>query len=143
MCAVRNFYAGDGAVCRGSISEQHPLDFQGFRIDSNSASLRHPRRNFTPFLVRGIRVNSRPARNIRRSCAMRLLFFRIPCPDIVPLLGLTSGASTEINDRFIRSGVAPRTPRVPTHYRVSIFFVSLFLFKPGLFSRLDIFPPGG
>jgi len=35
VCAVRNFYAGDGAVCRGSISEQHPLDFQGFRIDSN------------------------------------------------------------------------------------------------------------
>jgi len=60
VCAVRNFYADDGAVYRGSISEQHPLDFQGFRIDSNSA----PRRNFTPFLVRDILVPACPARNI-------------------------------------------------------------------------------
>lgn len=28
--STRYFYAGDGAVCRGSISEQRPLDFQGF-----------------------------------------------------------------------------------------------------------------
>jgi len=105
VCAVRNFYAGDGAVCRGSISGQHPLDFQGFRIDSNSASRRHPRRNFILFLVRGILVPAcLPARNIHRPPRWRFFLFMFL---ILPLTGrLTSHESAEINDRFIRSEVA-------------------------------------
>lgn len=124
MCAVRNFYADDGAVCRGSISEQHPLDFQGFRIDSNSA----PRRNFTPFLVRDILVPACPARNIASAASM-FSSFSYFCPDIVPLLGLTTGALTEINDRFIRS----RVRHVVVYYRVQ--------FSLGFHQARDILRP--
>lgn len=83
VCAVRNFYADDGAVCRGSISEQHPLDFQGFRIDSNSA----PRRNFTPFLVRDILVPACPARNIA-SVAPTFSSFSYSLPRHCPSIGV-------------------------------------------------------
>lgn len=83
VCAVRNFYADDGVVCRGSISEQHPLDFQGFRIDSNSA----PRRNFTPFLVRDILVPACPTRNIA-SAAPTFFSFSYSLPRHCPSIGV-------------------------------------------------------
>lgn len=109
VCAVRNFYAGDGAVCRGSISEQHPLDFQGFRIDSQilphaaATTLAVP----SPcFLSAGSSRSGLPPRTKYSPAVPGLLLFRVSCPDIVPLLGLTSDSSTEINDRFIRSEVA-------------------------------------